>query len=63
MLTVLAVQQEQSRALASLNPLERLLHMLTRLILGHRRMRVLFMLYAVCLHLLVFGMLFEVGHR
>ncbi|PWN49756.1 hypothetical protein IE53DRAFT_317069 [Violaceomyces palustris] len=55
--------REQNRAIASLNPLERVLHMITRTVLGHRRMRLLFMLYAVCLHLLVFGMLFEVGHR
>jgi homeobox protein cut-like len=33
--------------MSSLNPLERLLHMLTRLILADRRMRIFFMLYAV----------------
>ena len=56
-------QQEQSRAIAALNPLERLLHMATRLVLGHRRMRLLFTAYAIFLHFMVFGMLFEVGHR
>lgn len=51
---------EQSRALHALNPLERLLHMVTRIVLGHRRMRIVFVIYAVSLHLLVFAMLFEV---
>ncbi|MCO5565502.1 hypothetical protein L7F22_019176 [Adiantum nelumboides] len=52
--------REQSRALSSLNPLERLLHMVTRQVLGHRRMRIFFVAYALCLHLLVFAMIFEV---
>lgn len=52
--------REQSRALSSLNPLERLLHMVTRQVLGHRRMRIFFVTYALCLHLLVFAMIFEV---
>jgi homeobox protein cut-like len=52
--------REQSRAINNLNPLERVLHTLTRLVLGHRRMRIFFVVYAVCLHLLVFAMLFEV---
>lgn len=52
--------REQSRALSSLNPLERLLHMVTRQVLGHRRMRIFFVIYALCLHLLVFAMIFEV---
>ncbi|PWY99863.1 hypothetical protein BCV70DRAFT_237727 [Testicularia cyperi] len=51
--------REQSRAMAQLNPLERALHVITRLVVSHRRMRLLFMLYAIGLHLLVFGMLFE----
>lgn len=54
--------REQSRAMAQLNPLERALHVLTRLVLSHRRMRFFFMAYAIFLHLLVFGMLFEVSH-
>ena len=52
--------QEQSRAFNSLNPLERVLHILTRLVLGHRRMRIFFIVYAISLHLLVFAMLFEI---
>lgn len=52
--------REQSRALHALNPLERLLHLVTRVVLGHRRMRIFFVVYAVCLHILVFAMLFEV---
>lgn len=54
--------REQSRAMAQLNPLERALHMLTRLVLSHRRMRLFFMVYAIFLHLLIFGMLLEVSH-
>ncbi|SPO37985.1 related to Cutl1 or CASP protein [Pseudozyma flocculosa] len=51
----------------SMNPWERfkgrrLLHMLTRLVLSHRRMRLLFLLYAFFLHAMVFAMLFEIGH-
>lgn len=52
--------REQSRAFNSLNPLERVLHILTRLVLGHRRMRIFFIIYAISLHLLVFAMLFEI---
>ena len=54
--------REQSRAMAQLNPLERALHILTRLVLSHRRMRLFFMAYAIFLHFLIFGMLFEVSH-
>ncbi|KAJ9476319.1 Protein CASP [Pseudozyma hubeiensis] len=54
--------REQSRAMAQLNPLERALHILTRLVLSHRRMRLFFMVYAIFLHLLIFVTLFEVGH-
>ncbi len=53
--------REQTRAMAQLNPLERALHVLTRLVVSHRRMRVVFMAYAIGLHLLVLGMLFEVS--
>ena len=53
--------REQSRAMAQLNPLERMLHLLTRLVLSHRRMRLFFMGYAIFLHFLIFGMLFEVS--
>ncbi|KDN53186.1 hypothetical protein K437DRAFT_219159 [Tilletiaria anomala UBC 951] len=51
--------REQFRALTTLNPLERLLHTLTRLVLGHRRMRIAFMVYTLAIHILVFFMLFE----
>lgn len=54
--------REQSRAMAQLNPLERALHILTRLVLGHRRMRLFFIAYAIFLHFLIFAMLFEVSH-
>ncbi len=54
--------REQSRAMAQLNPLERALHMLTILVLLHLRMRLFFMAYAIFLHFLIFGMLFEVSH-
>ncbi|EST07026.1 CASP, C-terminal [Kalmanozyma brasiliensis GHG001] len=53
--------QERSRALSQLNPLEKALHVLTRVVMSHRRMRVFFMAYAIALHLLVFGMLLEVS--
>ncbi|PWN22515.1 hypothetical protein BCV69DRAFT_281500 [Microstroma glucosiphilum] len=51
--------REQTRAMSSLNPLERLLHMLTRLILADRRMRIFFMLYAVGMHLFIFGVIVD----
>lgn len=54
--------REQSRAMAQLNPLERALHILTRLVLSHRRMRLFFIAYAIFLHFLIFAMLFEVSH-
>ncbi|KAL9938560.1 hypothetical protein V8E36_002279 [Tilletia maclaganii] len=51
--------REQSRAFAALNPLERLLHMVTRVVLGNRRMRIAFTAYALGLHVLVLLILFE----
>ncbi|KAE8254325.1 hypothetical protein A4X03_0g5737, partial [Tilletia caries] len=51
--------REQSRVFAALNPLERLLHMVTRVVLGHRRMRIAFTAYALGLHVLVLLILFE----
>ncbi|KAK0560523.1 hypothetical protein OC861_006248 [Tilletia horrida] len=51
--------REQSRAFAALNPLERLLHMVTRVVLGNRRMRIAFTIYALGLHVLVLLVLFE----
>ncbi|WFC95498.1 hypothetical protein MBRA1_002146 [Malassezia brasiliensis] len=55
--------QEQSRALASLSPVDRLLHVFTSAVLGNAQMRLIFVCYAVVLHLLVFGILLDVGHR
>lgn len=55
--------QEQSRALASLSPVDRLLHVFTSAVLGNAQMRLVFVCYAVVLHLLVFGILLDVGHR
>ncbi len=49
--------------MATLNPLERMLHTLTRVILSDRRMRMGFMIYAVGLHLVVLLMLFEFSLR
>lgn len=45
--------QEQTRAYQSLNPLERTVLLLTRPIMGSRRARTLFFLYAIALHVLV----------
>lgn len=55
--------REQSRALASLSPIDRLLHLLTSAVLGNAQMRLVFVCYAVILHILVFGMLLDAGHR
>ncbi|CAO1621987.1 unnamed protein product [Jaminaea pallidilutea] len=51
--------REQHRAFSSLNPLERLLHMFTRLVLADRRMRIFFVLYFVGMHLFIFGILVD----
>ncbi|PKI82303.1 hypothetical protein MVES1_003311 [Malassezia vespertilionis] len=55
--------REQSRAIASLGPVDRLLHIFTSAVLGHAQLRLVFVGYAVLLHLLVFGMLWDAGHR
>jgi homeobox protein cut-like len=49
--------------MATLNPLERILHTLTRMVLSDRRMRIGFMCYAVGLHVVVLLMLFEFSLR
>ncbi|WFD32041.1 hypothetical protein MSPP1_003083 [Malassezia sp. CBS 17886] len=54
---------EQSRAVAALGPIDRFLHMFVRAVLGHAHMRLVVVCYALVLHLLVFGMLFDAGHR
>ncbi len=58
--------RERTRAISQLNPLEKALHVLTRVVMSHRRMRVFFMAYAIALHLLVFrhavgGVLVQLG--
>lgn len=47
------ILQEAARAYQSLNPVERGVLVLTRSILGNRRARTVFVLYAVALHLIV----------
>ncbi|SNX84626.1 related to Cutl1 or CASP protein [Melanopsichium pennsylvanicum] len=54
--------REKSRGMAQLNPFERVLHVFTSLVLRHRRMRLFFMVYAIGLHLLIFGMIFQVSN-
>lgn len=51
--------QEATRAYESLNVLERGVLVLTRAILGNRRTRTAFILYAIALHLLVMFTLYE----
>lgn len=55
--------REQLRAVAALSPVDRLLHMLASAVLGSAHMRLVFVGYALLLHLLVFFMLFDAGHR
>ncbi|WFD44815.1 hypothetical protein MPSI1_003486 [Malassezia psittaci] len=55
--------QEQSRAIAKLSPVDRLLHLFTRAVLSDPRMRLGFVCYAVLLHLMIFGILLDAGHR
>ncbi|KAF8307009.1 hypothetical protein DL93DRAFT_2119954 [Clavulina sp. PMI_390] len=51
--------REQVRAVQALNPLERGVFILTRQILGNRRARIAFAVYAAALHLLVVVTLYE----
>jgi homeobox protein cut-like len=51
--------QEAARAYSNLNPLERGVFVLTRAILGNRRARNAFIVYAIGLHLLVMFTLYE----
>lgn len=51
--------QEQVRAVQALNPLERGVFLFTRQILGNRRARIAFAVYAGALHLLVLVTLYE----
>jgi homeobox protein cut-like len=51
--------QEAARAYSNLNPLERGVFVLTRTVLGNRRARNAFIVYAIGLHLLVMFTLYE----
>jgi len=51
--------QEAARAYSNLNPLERGVLVLTRAVLGNRRARNAFIVYAVGLHALVMFTLYE----
>jgi len=51
--------REAARAYSNLNPLERGVFMLTRVVLGNRRARNVFIVYAVGLHVLVMFTLYE----
>jgi homeobox protein cut-like len=51
--------QEAARAFQALNPLERAVLSLTRAILGNRRARTFFILYALALHILVMFSTYE----
>jgi homeobox protein cut-like len=51
--------REAARAYSNLNPLERGVFMLTRVVLGNRRARNVFIGYAICLHVLVMFTLYE----
>lgn len=51
--------QEATRAYQSLNPIERGVLVLTRSILGNRRARTAFIIYAAVLHLLVMFTTYE----
>ncbi len=53
------ILQEATRAFQSLNPVERGVLVLTRSILGNRRARTFFVLYAIALHLLVMYTTYE----
>ncbi|ORX40652.1 CASP C terminal-domain-containing protein [Kockovaella imperatae] len=51
--------REAQRAIQALNPLERAVFALTRAIIGNKRARSLFILYAACLHLLILFVLWN----
>ena len=52
-------RQEAQRAIQALNPLDRAVFALTKSIIGNRRARSLFILYAATLHLLILFVLFN----
>lgn len=49
--------------MASLNPIDRLSHMFVSAVLSSAQIRYLFVGYAILIHILMFGMLFEASHR
>src|SRR5260221_1155212 len=55
----LVIFQEAARAYSNLNPLERGVFVLTRVVLGNRRARNAFIVYAIGMHLLVMFTLYE----
>jgi homeobox protein cut-like len=52
-------EQEAARAYQNLNPVERGVLVLTRSILGNRRARTFFVIYALALHILVMFTTYE----
>ena len=59
----LRLTQQRKRAKASLNPIERLLHVFVSAVLSSTRIRNLFVGYVALIHILMFGILFEASHR
>ena len=55
--------REHTRAIASLGPIDRLIHMLASGILANSYLRWVYVGYMAMLHLIVFFMLLEAGHR
>lgn len=55
--------REQTRAIASLGPFDRLVHMLATGILANVYLRWIYVGYTALLHLIVFFMLLDAGHR
>ena len=55
--------REHTRAIASLGPVDRLIHMLASGILANSYLRWVYVGYMAMLHLIVFFMLLEAGHR
>jgi homeobox protein cut-like len=60
-LLTLPALQEATRAIQNLNPIERGVLILTRTILGDRRARTFFIIYAFSLHLLVMYAIYELS--
>ncbi|WFD36427.1 hypothetical protein MCUN1_003306 [Malassezia cuniculi] len=54
--------REQTRAVAALSPVDRLLHTFTRAIVGSAYVRLAIVCYAAILHLLVFFIIYDASH-